>query len=419
MGTAGAGGRRANGEGTIRRRGSKWQGRIRLEYPDGSRQQKSVSGATKKEVSLKMREMAQRAAAGQAPTDTACRFSEWFTLWAEGPLRNSTMAQSTKDNYRTLVNIHAVPVLGGLPMSKMKPALLEKVVADVSETRSKSTSRGFFAALSNCFKAAERDGVIGSNPMGRVQRPKGGTSTPRALTPDQIDTLRDTIEGHPLEPLIVCAATLGARRGELLGLKWEDVDWEGGVVNIRRALVRDSSGLHVASTKTERGKRRIPLAEPTVQALFRQRQQQVEAAGYAGEFWREEGFVFTSATGGPLEPRNVSRAYRVLAKKANLPDLGMHALRHSAATLWLSTGKVSVRDVQDLLGHADITTTQVYLAAVPESQKLAVDEVSRMWDRGGGGPVKGRLRGSGAAGGETSPAAPPPGPVSGREAPGK
>jgi integrase len=159
------------------------------------------------------------------------------------------------------------------------------------------------------------------------------------------------------EALYVLAVTTGLRRGELLGLRWDDADLDRGTLRVGRPLVREGWRLLVGQTKTRRGRRQVNLTPRTVAALKVHRKGQLEQRVRVGSFYEDHGLIFSSEKGTLLSPENlVKRSFKPLLKRAGLPEIRFHDLRHTCATLLLGRG-VHPKIVQELLGHATIAMT--------------------------------------------------------------
>jgi integrase len=159
------------------------------------------------------------------------------------------------------------------------------------------------------------------------------------------------------EALYVLAITTGLRRGELLGIRWDDADLDRGTLRVGRALVREGGRYVVGETKTKRGRRRVNLTPRTVAALKAHRKRQLEQRVRLASLYEDHGLIFASEKGMPLNPENlVKRSFKPLLKRAGLPEIRFHDLRHTCATLLLSRG-VHPKIVQELLGHATIAMT--------------------------------------------------------------
>ncbi|WP_344114481.1 site-specific integrase [Kribbella alba] len=168
----------------------------------------------------------------------------------------------------------------------------------------------------------------------------------------------------------------GAPRGELLGLKWEDIDWADKTVEIRRTLQRVDGVLRAVTPKTKKSRRTVPLIELCIDALRSHKRQQAKERLLAGEKWVETGYVFTTEIGTPIEPDNLRRTWYPLRDAAGLGKMRFHDLRHSCVTLLLRL-KVPPHIVQAIVGHADVQVTMaVYAHASLEDQRKALDQLA-------------------------------------------
>jgi integrase len=172
---------------------------------------------------------------------------------------------------------------------------------------------------------------------------------------------------------------MGLRRGEALGLRWQEVDLEAGRVTINRALHRVDGELKLEDVKTEGSAGVLPLPRPLVTILAAHRRRQQKERWAAGSAWRDTGLVFTTTVGGPIEPRNVNRMFRSLCKKAEVPQLRVHDLRHSCATMLFTMG-VAPATVQKILRHSSITVkTGTYVEVIEAVQRDALDSMSSLF----------------------------------------
>ena len=178
-------------------------------------------------------------------------------------------------------------------------------------------------------------------------------------------TLLDTVSGDRLEALYVVAVTAGLRRGELQGLRWDDLDLEAGTLQVRRSLSEPKGGYIFEAPKSGKG-RNIRLTQMATAALSRHRKRQVEEKLRAGAAWQEHGLVFPSGIGTPTLGGNLNHSFKATLRRARLPEIRFHDLRHTCATLLLRQG-VNPKYVQDLLGHADISLTlNTYSHVLPD-----------------------------------------------------
>jgi integrase len=221
-------------------------------------------------------------------------------------------------------------------------------------------------AFSKALKQAVAEGLIPRNPAAPVKPPQPRQEEIRPLNREQIRALFDAASGERLEALYIVAVTAGLRRGELQGLKWEDLDLEAGMLQVRRTLSEPKGGYIFEAPKSGKG-RNIRLTKRAIAAIREHRKCQLEERLHKAGLWREEGLVFPSAVGTPLWGGNLNRAFKAMLQRAGLPkSTRFHDLRHTCATLLLKQG-VNPKFVQELLGHADISLTlNVYSHVLPD-----------------------------------------------------
>jgi integrase len=192
------------------------------------------------------------------------------------------------------------------------------------------------------------------------------------LTPEQVKQLFEAARGDRLEALYVLAVTTGLRQGELLGLKWDDVDMEARTLQVRRTLMTAKGGPVLSAPKTKGSRRTVKLSQTALEALRSHLERQLREIERAGDLWRENGLIFASEVGEPLDRRDITmRCFKPLLKKAGLPQFRFHDLRHTCATLLLSKN-VNPKIVSEMLGHATIAITlDTYSHVLPTMQESA------------------------------------------------
>ena len=201
------------------------------------------------------------------------------------------------------------------------------------------------------------------------------------LSPEQARRLLEAVGGNRLEALYVLALTTGMREGELLGLRWRDVDLDRETLQVRGSLQRIGGSLVVTEPKTEHSKRQVALTPSAVAALRRHKATQAEERLRLGAAWRGENLVFTNEIGRPIGAASLLRtSFHSLLRRADLPRMRFHDLRHSAATLLLAQG-THPKIVAEMLGHSRIATTlDLYSHVTPTMQReaaLAMEAILR------------------------------------------
>jgi len=193
----------------------------------------------------------------------------------------------------------------------------------------------------------------------------------RTWTKEQLKGFLGSVKGERLSPLWHTIAMTGMRRGEAIGLRWSDVDLEGGRLAVRRALIPINREVVVSEPKTVKGRRVIALDPGTVEVLKAQAARQLEEQSDWDDGWVESGLVFTQEDGSALDPESISRYWRQAVKKSMLPNIRLHDLRHTHATLALQAG-IHPKVVSERLGHATVSITlDTYSHAIPAMQEEA------------------------------------------------
>ena len=277
--------------------------------------------------------------------------------------------------YETLLTRHVLPTLGKRRLTKLSAHDIDSLYNEkLASGLSAQTVKNLHAVLHSALEQAVRTGLIVRNVCDLIDPPRAQKFEIQPLDSDQSRALLRAAQGDKLEALYVLALTTGMRQGELLGLKWADVDLVAGSLKARRAIARlRGHGLVESEPKSSTSRRGITLAPLAVEALKQHRERQTFERRKAADLWQDGDLVFCNGIGRPLEAGNMKRrSYWPLLKRAGLPHVRFHDLRHSAATLLFSLG-VHPKIVQELLGHSQIgLTLDTYSHAVPGLQHEAV-----------------------------------------------
>src|SRR5712691_10092345 len=222
-----------------------------------------------------------------------------------------------------------------------------------------------------------------------VEPPRQTRKERRTLTIEQVTTqLLPALKGHRLYAAFLTLFMMGLRRGELLGLRWQDIDWKVGVLHIRQTLVRvknhetGHTQLVFQEPKTEHSRRTIPIPEVCLVALRHHRAQQAEEKLALGQAYQDHGLVFCQADGEPMDPHTINFYFSQALARAGLPAIRVHDARHTFAT-WLLEQGVSPKVVQTMLGHSDIgTTLNIYSHVSLDLEKQAAATLNAVLTRG-------------------------------------
>jgi integrase len=228
------------------------------------------------------------------------------------------------------------------------------------------------AVLRNALAAAVREELISRNVAKLVKMPGPSYDVNRGLTLDQARKLLVTAADDRLHALYVLALVLGLRRGELLGLRWDDVDLDAGTLRVRHNLQRVGGELRLVAPKTKKSERTVPLLDLCADALRTHRDRQQIERSAAGLEWVDSRHVFCSTVGTAMEPDNLRRSWCPLRRKVDADGVRFHDLRHTCVTLLLDLG-VPPHIVRDIAGHAAIDVTmQIYAHVSLDEKKAAI-----------------------------------------------
>ena len=371
--------RRGHGEGSIYRRSrdGRWVGMLDLGWIDGKRRRPIVTGATRAEVVAKLRQLRSAQDKGVDIAAAPRTLAAWLDEWMTGIKALDGTRPSTLDRYRIAIDSHIKPGLGRIRLDKLSARDVQSFLASRAELVAPATVVKIHAVLRSALSDAERLDLVARNAAKSARSPSLAKSERRVLTVDEAKRLLAAAAGNRLEGVFVVALTLGLRRGEILGLRWPDVDLDNRVLHVRQAVQRAGGSLRIVEPKTHRSRRVLPIPAITVPAFERQRARQAAERLAAGPGWQDHGLVFASTLGTPMEPRNVNRRFEILRADAELDWLRMHDLRHACATVLVAHG-VDHRTVMEVLGHSTIRLTlDTYTHVLDERMRAAAEAMDR------------------------------------------
>jgi integrase len=369
-------------EGSVYREGASGRWRGAFTAPDGRRHK--VSGRTKRQAFERLREAQAAFRNGAHDATRRLTLAGYLTEWLRrhAPARPTVRSVNTLDNYAWAINRHLVPRLGHLPLVKLTPEhvehLLDTLAADGLSRSSISRVR---ATLVLALKHAVKRGLIVRNVAELADMPAAAAlpCEGRALTPDQARALLATVAGQRNEALVVTGLMLGLRPGELLGLRWVDVDLDAAALHVRSSLKRERNQLRLGDPKTPRSRRSLNLPAPVLIALRAHRRRQIEDRLQAGSTWVDNDLVFCTTIGTAIDPSNLRREFSAMTTAAGLGHWTPNELRHSAASLLSATG-VPLEHIADVLGHDGTRMTAVvYRHAVTPTVTAAVAPMEKLF----------------------------------------
>lgn len=360
--------RRGRGEGSVYKRpDGLWAAQVTVGYDGrGKRRRRTVYGRTKAEVLRKLVDLQHEALTGALTEPNRLTVAVFLASWLQDVAR-ARVRPSTLARYSGLVQKHVAPYIGGLQLRKVTPLVLQRLYSQLEKDGASPRTRELVhVVLHAAFKHARRVNLLRENPADLVDKPRAPKRSMRALSREEAAALLGAAKGDRLEALYVLAVTLGLRQGELLALRWEDVDLRQGTLTVRHTQQELNGRLLVSEPKTAASRRTIPLPGRVKTALHEHRKRML-AEGLRSEW------VFCDTRGGPLRRSNLTRrSFWPLLERAGLPRIRFHDLRHTAATLLLEQG-VPLKTVQALLGHSTIAVTaDTYAHVTPAMERQAV-----------------------------------------------
>ena len=372
--------RRPSGDGMVRKRDDgRWEGRIVVGHKEnGESIFRYVYADTQKELTTKLHQNIDAYRGIDLTEQSRMTLGEWLDKWLDERMRG-TVRSHTLEGYRRDINNHVNPYLGQKPLTRITPADLNDLYTFLLERGriakgqsshpglSPTTVHGIHTILHHALQTAEAEGLLPDNPAGQVMPPKVSNKSKRILNNEQLDALMTAIRKDTLwHDFFYTELTIGLRRGELCGLKWEDFDSKAGTLKICRTIRSGKGGtLEVGDTKTYAGKRTILLPYSTIQ-LLKKREETALTEWIFPDLLKPES---------PTRPESAYRQLKKLLAETGLPDIRFHDLRHTFATHALAGG-VDAKTLSGILGHTKASfTLDTYAHVTGDMQRHAAQVV--------------------------------------------
>ncbi|MFI0811875.1 tyrosine-type recombinase/integrase [Streptomyces echinatus] len=397
---------RANGEGTIyQRKDGRWEAAGYVLAADGSRKRVRVYGSTRREAADKLAEKIADSNRGLPVATADSTLGDYLTYWL-GSVAVHRLRENTHTRYTACVRLHLIPGLGTKKIARLTTKDVRTFLDRLRTTcqcctQGLDTERKRCCAIGECcqkrlsaltvtyvhsvlksaLEHAVREDELPRNVARNVKTTTHQPGRFRPLTATEARQFLGAARADRLHALYELALRTGLRKGELLGLHWEDLDLATGTASIRRSLQRTrNGGLTHLPTKPRASERRIALPTECIHSLKKHQERQDKERETAGPDWRYNGLVFTTPTGRPLDPANLTRRFRSFLRRTGLRRIRFHDLRHSTATLLLEQG-VDLIVIKELLGHAHIgVTAGVYAHVRLRLQRQAIDALGNALD---------------------------------------
>jgi len=370
--------RNAWGEGTIfRRKDGRWIARVTL--PDGGRRE--FYGRTQAAVQAKLVKARSDLQRGLPLPSARMTLGAWLAEWLESVARAS-VRPSTFRTYEGYVGNRVLSQrISRLGLTRVGPVDFDRLFADLREKGlSPRTIEQIRAIVRRALEVALKRGLVGRNAVKLTDPPRVERREVVGLSPQDARQLLGALKNEPRYALYAVALASGLRLGELLGLRWKDVDLDTGTVHVRQAAQRMDRTTQFVEPKTRRSRRQFTLPASMVAVLRGHRVRQNEQRLAIGRAWQDMGLVFSNEIGGPLVGTTVTNGFHAALARAGLPRMRFHDLRHGTASLLLAEG-VPSRVVMERLGHSTIALTLgTYTHLIPALDQDAAERLDRVFE---------------------------------------
>ncbi|MED3501149.1 site-specific integrase [Brevibacillus agri] len=342
------------------------------------RQIKRRGFRTEKEAMREMRKILQQVDENTYIKNTKLGYSEFLVgEWLDS--KALKLKPVTLATYRHNVQKHIAAYFHKVELGKITPQMIEKFYAYLAKEKglSETTILDIHKIVKNSLKMAVKRKYISYSPAADVESPKVPRKEMLVWNLEETTRFLKVAEGSNLFVAYLLALTTGMRQGEILGLRWKDIDLENGTLQVRQTLSHDGKNFS-KETKTKSSTRTITLAEKTIAELKAHKKKVAKEKLAAGSSYQDYDLVVCTKTGTPINPRNLLRDFYKLMKKAKVPKIKFHGLRHTVATLLLTQG-VNPKVVKEILGHSDIRVTlDTYTHVLPTVHKETAKQFGNM-----------------------------------------
>ena len=374
--------KRANGEGSIRKRkDGRWEGRYTAGHDPATGKQifKSVLGKTQAEVKEKLKKALVEA--GQIDFTKSGKYTvgTWMDEWFEN-VAKIKVRPSSHQTYRGYIDNHIKPNIGNIPLEKLTTMDLQKLYRTlltkgrVDRIEAENQPRGLSAktvrninqVISSALDLAVAQKIIPGNPTDACELPKVEHREMQTIPEEQLQAFFAEARATGVYEMYYIELATGLRRGELLGLKWQDIDWKNGIIKVRRQIARVDGQIVEAPLKTKNSYRTVTISPQAIEVLKQQRAK------------THDQYVFPSPNGGPISPDSVNNMLKRVLARAGIPKVRFHDLRHTFATIALQNG-VDIKTVSGMLGHFSAGfTLDTYAHVTTAAQKEAAQTMGNV-----------------------------------------
>lgn len=379
--------KRANNEGTItKRRDGRWEGKLIVGIKkDGSPDRPSVYGRTQSEVKEKLELLKGDLRSGRYAAPSDIKVSEWMLIWLRDYAKVGTRA-GTYNKYFSLTKTHIIPTIGDMKLQHLQTSTIQKLFSELLTSGNARTNEGLSTStvseihliLSQALTQAKECNIIKNNPVLKTKKPARESFEINPYTEDELNSFLDAVKDHIHYDAFYLECYTGLRRGELLGLKWNNVNFsECSITVVRSAKAKANEK---SQTKSKSSLRTIPVGKNVMSVMLRHKEEQARTKALIGEAYVDNNLVFCQETGKPICARAFSRSFERVIARYKLRKIRFHDLRHTHASILLLK-RVPIHVVSMRLGHSSIRITLDYYSHImPGMQEQVVDLIEQMAD---------------------------------------
>lgn len=374
--------RSEKGSGSVfQRSNGRWVAQVDFGVIDGKRVRKLRYAKTERIAKRLLNELLEDSEYGLVNSTESLTVAVFLNQWLE-QVQGPKLAYLTRQRYGDHLRLHIVPQLGHLRLKHLNPMIIQEAMNRLSEKGlSPATVRYSLTVLRAALKYAIRCQMLRQNPALAVESPSIEHKEKRALNDDQAAALWNALQEHRLFSLFFVAAYTGLRQGELLALRWADINFEDSKIHVRHSLYREDGKATLKQPKSRKSRRVHIMPSQVVEVLAMRKSQQDQERLLEEGRWEEQGFIFTTKHGRPLNGTNVSHRFRELQEQAGLSPVSFHELRHTYGSIAIRAG-VPLPHVSELMGHSQISVTADFYSHFQEpAQKDAARKIGRVIPR--------------------------------------
>jgi len=332
--------------------------------------------AKKQDARKALKEFEANKTKGTLVFPSALTVENWLNYWIDD-IKALKCEETTLYGYRNIINNHLIPAIGKYKLQQLNPVILNKYFKSKKEEGlSNNTLRKHYDLLKDALKHAVNEEKILKNPLDKVEPIKTQRKEMNFYNIEQLKTLFKVVENDRMEIVVKLAGMLGLRREEIVGLKWDNIDFNNKLITIAEARTQAGKNIISKGTKNRSSHRTLYVPDEIVRLLAVIKQKQEEQKALLGEAYKDEGYVIAWENGEPYRPNYLSDLFKKIIDDNKLPPLRLHGLRHTFASIANELG-INLYDISKALGHSQVgTTSQVYTHMFDKIHKKAISKIA-------------------------------------------